>query len=115
MSDRKILSFDEFIQPDATEYDLVQLPAGDFRIGSITAEDWVQWTEMRAAADGRKTSAAWLIARSMVDGDGNRIGNVARCGEIVKKNLKTSELILKAVFKLNGINQPKEEVAAKNG
>ncbi len=112
----EFLSFEQFMEADPVEYDVVQLPKGNVRIGSVTGDEWAEWSEMRESPEGRKKSGGWLIAKSLVDKDGRRIGDPAWAVEIVKKNLKTSELILRAIFKLNGISQSaKVEAAAKNG
>ena len=112
---KKYLSFDEFMEPDKTEFDEVVIGRGVFRIGSVTGEEWTEWAEMRETAEGRKRSAGWLIAKSQVDADGRRIGDTTRAAEIIRKNIRTSETILRAIFKLNGIKpNATAEAIAKN-
>ncbi len=112
----EFLSFEQFMEEDPVEYDVVRLPKGACRIGSVTGQEWAEWTEMRESPEGRKKSGGWLIAISLVDGNGRRIGDPTKAAEIVKKNLKTSELILRAIFALNGISKDtKAEAVAKNG
>lgn len=114
---KPITSFEEFLAADSVEFMDVELRPGKIvRIGSITAEDWVAWTELReGGSDGKKASGALLIRKSIViDDKGTRIGvNDTQAVGLQHMTLKTSELLLKAIFKLNGINQP-EVTAAKN-
>ena len=113
MADKKILSFDEFLAADGVDYVDVLVRGGVVRLGSITGEDFVAWTEMReSSAEAKKDASALLISRSMVDGAGKRIGDDGKVAQIKKMNLKTTETLLKAIFKLNGINQP-DEIAVK--
>lgn len=112
----KVLSFSEFLATDGIDYVEVPIRGGDsVRLGSITAEDFAAWTELRESGpEGRKTSGALLICRSLVDENGVRVGNEAQLAQVQKMNLKTTETLLKAIFKLNGINQ-QDEAAAKKG
>lgn len=112
-----VLSFEEFLAADGIDYDIVKTRGGDVRIGSITPTDLDEWNELRSTPDGKKVSGPLLILKSLVDGDGKRIGvttpyekmNDEERGRVAKlqtMNLKTSEQLLLAIFKLNGIGQP---------
>lgn len=105
----KILSFDEFLAGNQIEYAEVPIQAGVVRIASITAKDWVQWTELRETPEGKKISGAMLIVRSLVDANGVRIGDDAKLAQVQELNLRTTEALLKAIFALNGINQPERK------
>ena len=115
-STAKILSFDEFLTAnEAVEYATVSVGGGNVRIGSITGDEFVEWTEMResGAPGAKKNASSLLIVKSLVDETGARIGDPAKVDRLRKTNLKATETILKAIFKLNGINQ-RDEVVAKN-
>jgi hypothetical protein len=112
---QKFLSLEEFIQADKVEYATVPVPGGLFRIGSVTAEEWVAWSEAREQGEqAKKIAVALLISRSMVDADGKRIGDDAMAVRIRKMQIKTTEILLKAIYKLNGINQPDEVLVKKS-
>lgn len=108
-------SFDDLLGTTAAEYAIVNISGKDYKIGSLAAEDFVAWTELRdsGAPDAKKNSSALLISRSLVDADGKRIGDEARVAQLKKIRLNVSETFLAAIFKLNNINQP--EVPLKNG
>jgi hypothetical protein len=52
------------------------------------------------------------LDEACVDAEGRRIGDESKDAQIRKVKLKVSELLLKAILKLNGVNQP-AEVAVK--
>ncbi len=107
-------SFDDLLADTEVEYDVVTVSGKSYRIGSLTAEDFVAWTELRDSGEkGKKDASALLITRSLVDEKGKRIGDETRLSQAKKMKLKTSETFLRKIFKLNGINQP-DEKATKN-
>ena len=111
----KIASFDDLLASTEVEYANVTVDGKTYRIGSITGEEFVAWQEMRDSGlpDAKKNASAVLISRSLVDAEGKRIGDETKAGQIKKLKLKTSEALLKAIFRLNDINQP-AEARAKN-
>ncbi len=116
MDKEKVLSFAEFVEAEekAEEVVAVKLKTGTVYIGSITAEAFVEWQEQRAeGAEGRKKASALMIVRSLTDEKGTRIGDESQLSRLQKMSLHSSETLLKAIFKLNNINQP--EATAKNG
>jgi hypothetical protein len=101
-------------------------------IGSITGADFAEWTDARDAGDAeaKKTAAAKLIVRSLVQGPEKptdpeklkawdrgaaerRIGTDAMVPLFVRARMGRTERLIKAIFKLNYINQ-REETATKN-
>jgi hypothetical protein len=101
-------------------------------IGSLSADDFVEWQEAKDVSDleAKKSAGAQLMMRSLVKGpdknpDGTdltpeqhkaasvRIGTPANVAAFRKMKVASSERLLKAILKLNYINQ-KDEVAAKN-
>jgi hypothetical protein len=105
---------------------VVDLPGGKTaRIGGISAGDLIEYNELRSTPDGRKWSGPVIISRSLVDGDGRRIGILtpfaemtdgekAKIAELRKMNMAASEALIKAIFKLNGVSLIKRE-EEKNG
>ena len=116
-----------------TRVDIVKLMlpgyAEPLYLGSLTAEDYVEWqaTAQSTDPDEKKSAAALLIANSLVQGpegpfadEAARMAAEKRVGtrEMVSKfrqiKIGTSERIVKAILKLNGVNQPDVE-KVKNG
>ena len=101
-------------------------------IGSISADDFIEWQEAKGAnPEAKKNASAQLIARSLVKGpdknaDGTelteeqrkaasvRIGTPAHAAAFRKAKVSSTERLLKAILKLNYVNQ-KDEDDAKNG
>lgn len=113
----KVLSFSEFVEGDGVDYVEVAVRGGRMRLGSITAEDYIGWLEYRNAPVGsveRKGATAWIIIKSLVDAEGKRIGDLSEIPRIQKMNIKYTEALLKAIFKLNGINQKDDTDAKKD-
>jgi hypothetical protein len=112
----KITNFQEFLETDGVDFLDIPVRGGKIvTIGSLTGVEWAQWTEMREDPQRRKLSGAFLVAKSLVDDKGNRIGDDsdASLQRLVHRNVKDTEAILRGVFKLNGIG-PSAEIAAKN-
>ena len=115
----RLVSVDELSND---QVDIVKVPMDDkggvMYIGSLSADDFVEWQESKdsGSPDAKKTAAARLITRSLVKGekDATRIGTEDMVQKWRKAKIAHSERVLKAIFKLNGINQP-AEVAVKNG
>lgn len=115
--EERVISLED-LSNDTVE--IVRVSMGDkgvLYIGSLSADDFVEWTELRDSKDkdAKKNAAAQLIAQSLVKGkdDPTRIGTPDMVAKFRKMKVAHSERLLKAIFKLNGINQP-AEVAVKN-
>jgi len=107
-------TFDDLLAQTEVEYATVTISGKSYRVGSITGDEFAAWQELRdSSPEARKNATAVLIARSLVDADGKRIGDETKVAQLRKVKLKVSEAFLEAIFKLNGINQPKAEAAAK--
>lgn len=100
-------------------------------IGSLSADDFVEWTEAKESGEpeARKNASARLMMLSLVKGpdksiDGKeltpdqrtaasiRIGTPAHTVAFRKAKVSRTEKLLKAILKLNYINQ-KDEVDTK--
>lgn len=99
------------------EYDTVHVPGGkSYRIGSLTAQEWTEYVDFRNAGEqNRKLSAAFLIAKSLVDRDNRRIGDMslASLQKLAGMKTKTSEHLVRGIFRLNGIGE-RSELSIKN-
>lgn len=101
-------------------------------IGSLSADEFIEWQETRDSgnAEVKKNASAVLMMRSLVKGpdkneDGAplsaeqrvaaavRTGTQAHVAAFRKAKISRTERLLKAILKLNYINQ-KDEVAIKN-
>ena len=110
----KFASFDDLLSSTDVEYATVAIDGKTYRIGSITGEDFLAWSELRdSGPEAKKNASAVLISRSLVDADGKRIGDESKIDRVKKLKLKVSEMLLKAIFKLNSINQSAESAAKK--
>lgn len=104
----KTLSFEDFLngENNKTKYLDIPVVGGNFRIVSLTAEELVEWTEFRNESPAnRKLSNAWLMAKSMVDDNGKRIGDMLRLDKLIVMPVKTVETVMQNLMKFNGINQ----------
>lgn len=129
--EERIVSIDELSNDNV---EIVKVPMDDkggvLYIGSLSTDDFVEWQEAQGNAEEKKTAAARLIVKSLVKGpdkapDGKplvgeqlkaaaaRTGSADMVPKLRKAKMSRSELILKAILKLNGINQA-AAVATKN-
>lgn len=126
MAEDKTLTMDDVEKMDDVEYATVQFKSGkSFRIGSITGEEYIQWTNgnreeaelAKTTGEKGRTAGARLICQSLVDDAGKRILLDAE-GKLIpqhvalwkKKPHKYTERLLKAIVTLNEIS-----FDAKNG
>lgn len=117
--------------------EIVKVSLGDgtvLYIGSLNADEFIEWQETKEKQgdpEAKRNAAALLITRSLVRGpdtgpDGAplseieliaasvRVGTLDMVPKFRKIKVSKSERLLKAIFKLNNINQ-KDEVEGKNG
>lgn len=97
---------------------VVDAKGGVMYIGSLSADEFVEWQEAKSDKtdpDAKKNASAVLMMRSLVKGpeDATRIGTPAHVAAFRKAKVSSTERLLKAILKLNYINQ-KDEDAAKN-
>lgn len=111
-----ISSFDDLLEHSApVEYAEVTLAPGVVaRIGSLSGEEWNEWSKIRANETTRRTSGQVLISRSLVDETGRRIGDETKATQLSQGRVAISEMMLRAIFNLNKVFVGNEEVEAKN-
>ena len=110
VKEEKILSADD-LAAEPVEIVKVELDdkGGVMFIGSLTADQFVEWQDARnATSEAKRNAASQLIVDSLVKGekDPTRIGTPEMLPFWRKVRVMKSERMLKAIFKLNGINQP---------
>lgn len=120
-----------FAQESKVEITKVYLPSSKqtLYVGSLSAEDYAEWTAANeGSVEAKKSAAALLIVNSLVAGPDDpdekmtpeqrtaaevRVGTREMIAKFRNIKIATSERILKAITKLNGINQPEVD-ATKN-
>ena len=110
----KILSVDDILSADDTEYKLVPgfKDGESFRIKSITAGDMIEFVESNEG-EAKRTAGLRLIVKSLVDGDGKRIMDDTHIALLRKKSQKVTNRLVDEILKLNGLDV-KKDAAAKN-
>jgi hypothetical protein len=113
---KTIDNLDEFLTASTPrEFDYVQVnKTTRVRIGSVSALEWVEWKDAQTDPESRRLSSFTLIARSLVNEKGDRIGTVEQARKLMEVNMRVSETLLKAIMKLNGVSQSKAVEEAKN-
>ncbi|MFI5223668.1 MAG: hypothetical protein ACHQX3_05380 [Nitrospirales bacterium] len=115
MSD-KLLSMEEIGNATDVEFQVIQMPewGGAVRIGSITAEDIVEWNESNSDPAAKRLAGIRLVVQSMVDKDGKRIGTPKAVDVLKKRSAASINKLVEKVLVLNKLNaKGLEEV--KNG
>lgn len=99
--------------PDVQYID-VEAWGGFLRLGSLTAGDMIEFIEANEGP-AKKTAGLRLIINSLVDENGNRIGDEKRDLPMLrKKDSKTCNMLVQKILDLNGLDK-KNEGGAKNG
>lgn len=118
MTPEKVLT-PEDLASEAVEIAKVKVDdkGGVMFIGSLSAEEFAEWNDAKNAGDAetKRNAAAVLIMKSLVksETDATRIGTNSMVPLFRKARIARTERLLKAVLKLNGIQQ-KDEAEVKN-
>lgn len=100
------MSIEDMLSSSDVEYRYIDMRPlgwkGRVRIGSLTAEDLIQWTETN---DGpaRRTAGLRLLIKSLVDDTGERIGRDNMLERFKGKSHRAIDAIVKEVLDLNGL------------
>lgn len=108
--DKHVLSMDEILAADDVEYAEIEGWKGMIRIGSLSAEDFIEFNDTNEGP-AKKTANVRIILKSLVDKDGKRIGSDKHIEALKKKSHATINRIVQEIIKLNGLEVPKD---AKN-
>ena len=115
---------ERIVSPEDLSNDVVEIikvtmddKGGVMYIGSLSADDFIEWQETKDSGDqeAKKNGSALLMMKSLVKGptDATRIGTPAHVAAFRKAKVSRTERLLRAILKLNYINQ-RDEVAVKN-
>lgn len=115
MADEALLSIDQIEQVEDTVFVTIPVPEwkGSVRIGSLSGEQILEWVEKNGEAVAGKTAGIRLLALSLVDADGKRIGTVDTATKLGAKNAGVLTRLVNQARDLNGLREP--TAAAKNG
>lgn len=96
-------SWDEVLGTEDTDY--VEVPAGSktLRLGSVSGAVMLEWFANQEDPIKAETNGLWLVAQSLVDKDGKRIGKVDEVTRLREKNPRTMRALIKAAVELNGL------------
>lgn len=106
--EKKVLSVEDMLNTPDVEYDEVELWGGLVRIATISAGDMVTFLESNEGP-AKKTAGLRILIKSLVDREGNRIGNDTHLEGFKKKSNKNVLKLVNAVTKLNGLDTKDEK------
>jgi hypothetical protein len=118
---KKFLSLVDIEQAPDVTYDEIGVWGGEVRVGSICADDMIEFAEANEDKAKKKRAGLNLIARSLVDADGARIGcepdgrtpQAALVAKLGKKDSGSIGKVVDAILKLNGMDRKSQEDAKK--
>lgn len=103
---KQIVSWDDLLaSKEDTEF--AEVPVGGekvVRLGTLSAADMLTWLAANSDDEAKKINGLRLVAMSMVDSDGARIGVLADVVRLREKNPKTIKKLVDAAVKLNGLS-----------
>jgi len=110
MSDKKVLSVEEMMAADDIEYTEVEAFGGIVRLGSIDAGSMIEFVESNEGP-AKRTAGLRLIIKSLVDGNGARIGKEEHLQSWMKRSQKTCNRLVDEILKLNGLDKSAKAAA----
>ncbi len=116
MKNAEIMSAEDILGQCETEYATIPglKPGKVMRIKSLTAGDFIEWTEAKdASAETKRIAGLNLIIKSAVDTNGGLVMNESHLDALKKVQHKFTERILKEILRLNGMDV--KEAEAKKG
>ena len=113
VKDKKILSVEEMMAAEDIQYAEVEAFGGIVRIGSIDAGQMIEFVESNEGP-GKRTAGLRLIIKSLVDGEGSRIGKDEHLQLWMRRSQKTCNRIVEEILKLNGLDKDAAKAAAGN-
>lgn len=104
---KKVLSLEDIeVAPDR-EYMEIEAWGGILRVGSLNAGEMLEFIDANDERS-KKTAGLRLIIKSIVDEDGNSIGDMKRLEMLKKKDAKTINRIVGEILTLNGLDEKKK-------
>lgn len=104
---KKVLSIEDMLASPNTEFREVEAWGGTVRLGTLTAEEMIEFVEANADDKQRRVAGIRMIVRSLVNAEGERIGNDAHVPSFLKKDAATTNRLVEAVMEMNGMKEPK--------
>lgn len=115
-----VLSLDDLGAIEDVRYDYVTVPhwsrpgqAATIRIGSLSADDMIEFVESNEGP-AKRTASLRLIIKSIVDEKGVRTGRPEHLKMLRAKDASMCNKVVEAILLLNGIGAKAQE-ASKNG
>ena len=108
--EKTVLSINDILAAEDTDYKEVEVWGGLVRVGSLTAGDLLEFVEANEGP-AKRTAGLRLIIKSIVDIDGNRIGKDTDLQGLKTRNSKQIEKLTHEILKLNGLGKKAQEEA----
>ena len=113
---KRVLSIEDMLSAPNTHFREVEAWGGIVRLGSLSAEELIEFVEGNEDPKSRRVAGIRMIVRSLVDEAGARIGTEAHVAAFLKKDAATTNRLVEAVMELNGMREPKvKEVKNASG
>ena len=115
--DEVVGSMDDVLSSDIVEYAVIPgfKPGQKLRIGSLSAGDMIEWSEANET-EAKRTAGLRLICKSLVGPEPTNVryaNDPKNIAVFRTKNHRSTEAIVRAIIKLNGLNVG-QDAAAKN-
>jgi hypothetical protein len=110
---KKILSIEEMLASPNTEFREVDAWGGTVRLGTLTAEEMIEFVEQNTDDKARRVAGIRMIVRSLVNEAGERIGTETHVPLFLKKDAATTNRIVEVVMEMNGMRTAKVEEVKK--
>lgn len=111
---KKYLTIEDIEKAEDVRYDEIPAWGGIVRIASLPADEMIAFQEQNEGPK-KKEGFARLIAKSMVDAAGNRIGTAKHIEIFKKKDSATVVMVVQRVLKLNNADDLEQQLKdAKN-
>jgi hypothetical protein len=101
-------TMDDMLAAPDVEYAIIEGWSGAIRIGSLTAGDMIEWSEANEG-EAKRTAGLRLIVKSIVNSQGQRIGNDKHIPMLRAKSHKVTEKVVREILRLNGMNVKADE------
>ena len=117
----EFLSVSDIEKQEDVQFAIVDVPEwkdaagkpGKIRLGSLTGEDMIEWTESNEGP-AKRSAGLRLIIKSLVDSKGERTGSDRMLSVLQKRNTAVLNRLVREILKLNGMTKEQQE-ASKNG
>lgn len=111
---KRMLSVDEMLAAPDVQYREVEAWGGIVRLGSLNAEEMIEFVEQNEDAKAKRVAGVRMIVRSLVNAEGDRIGKQEHVEMFLKKDAATTNKLVEAVMELNGLKTATAAEAKKD-